>query len=116
MAQQKQQQVDVAIKTRWDIDAIPAVQPVNQLLVQNTPAGEIILLLGYLDAPITWGNPEQQLAQARELSKKGLEIQPVARIVMTPQTSRQLQVALATQNDLAVHQQIKSLKTAPSVQ
>ncbi len=42
--------------------------------MQNTPAGEIILTLGFLDAPITWGNPDQQLAQARALTKEGLEI------------------------------------------
>ena len=117
MAQQKNPGVvNINIKADWDPEAFSATQPVNQLIVQNTPAGEIVLTLGFVDAPLTWGSPEEQLQQARALAKKGLKINPVARVVMTPQIARQLEIALSKQNKIATQKQLETLKTAPPVQ
>lgn len=112
MAQSTKRSLDIQIKVRWGAD-LPPTSPVNQLVVQNTPAGEICVTLGFLDAPITTGSPEEQVSQARELQKKGLEIRPVSRIVMTPLVARQLEKALAEQNRIAAQKQLEALKTPP---
>lgn len=112
MSQSTRESLDIQIKVRWGAD-IPPTAPVNQLVVQHTPAGEICVTLGFLDAPITTGSPEEQVAQARELQKKGLEIRPVSRIVMTPLVARQLEKALAEQNRIAAQKQLEALSTPP---
>ena len=117
MSQQEQESVvEIKIQPYWNPADIPATQPANQFIAQNTPAGEVVLTLGFLDGPVTYGSADEQLQQARRIAKDGLQIQPVVRVVMTPLVARQLQDALANQARLAEQRHVQALKSSSAVQ
>ena len=85
--------VDVSIPITWPTEQ-PIPQTANQVLVQRTPAEEVVLSFGHV-SPVLTGSPAEQKEQALALSKRGVSVQVVARLVLTVKTAGQLQSILS---------------------
>ena len=83
------------IHLRWPRDpGVPA--SANLFVIQATPSGEVVLTFGN-SSPIFVGTPEEQLKQAREFEKEGLDVAVVGRVVMSWHNIRELHKVLESQ-------------------
>ena len=88
----------LTVTVRWGSEN-PAAQPINQFSVQQVASDEIVLTFGYVDTPIISGTTEDREAQLASIAEHGLEVQSVARLVLSMKTAQDFHQALANELD-----------------
>lgn len=87
----------ITVRVRWN-STQPVPKPSNQVVVQRTPADEVVVTFGYVAVPIILGTNEQKQALAAQIVESGgVEVQSIARVAVTLKTAQQLLRALTEQ-------------------
>ena len=86
--------VEIKIPLNWDkanFDDLGPPQYFTHFILQKNPSGDMIFILGYMEPPLVWGDPEQQIKMIQEkFEKRGVTPIPVAKIACTGRTAHEL--------------------------
>ena len=88
--------MDLDVRVRWSGEQ-PTPDPCNMFVVQLNPADEVVLNFGYVVAPALIGTKEDRQEQVEQIMRQGLEVECVARVVLTLKTARELVEVLGNQ-------------------